>query len=214
MARKAHYAAVAGLVVAITCGVAAAGLAIDANGISDWQGVETFDTVSSMGVTYYKADIEYCVYEPGMFAESYSGVVVDETYYVYAYQIVAVMDGSYGSGYISHFSLGIGDDTSKDAGVITYVSGTGDIAPNVSAFAPLDRPYNTARWEYDPAVYSGAMGEVMYFSSPHGPQWDDASTIGSYGFAASSMMPSPIPEPVTLVLLGVGGTLLVKTRRR
>ena len=198
-------------VVAMLLASNAAGgvLAGDPNGIAGWQGTQTFDTVNIYAVTYYTADIDYCVYEPGQFTETFtpeSGHEPDSSHYVYAYQIVQITS-AYG-GYVNRFSVGLNGGDEEEAG-IWYIPASGDVDPSNSAFAPF-----TAGWDFDPAVYVGETSAVLYFSSPFGPELDTASVTGYFSTGDTQMMPSPMPEPGTLALLAVGFAAICGARRR
>jgi len=72
----------------------------------------------------------------------------------------------------------------------------------------------SAVWDFTAAnVGLGANSDILLFTSPHPPTMQSAS-VGGGGLATSHNLPSPIPEPTTLILLGIGALALVMFRRR
>ena len=189
------------------------GLASDPNGMPGWQGTKSFDTANLYGVNYYAADIDYCVYDPGQFVESFFDVTVDPSLYVYAYQVTSVTDGTFGAGtgYVTRFSVGLTGGDAQACG-LGYVPLSGAF-PSSIAFAPAVAPFNTVGWNYAPGIYAGSTSAVMFYCSPFGPEWDNASITGAYGLGDSQLMPSPTPEPATLVVLAAGSALLFRRKR-
>jgi len=199
------------VVVLLLNGSAAGGvLAGDPNGMGgEWQGTRIFDTANFYGTTYYTADIDYCVYQPGQFTETFTpdtGHEPDPTHYVYAYQIADVTS-SYG-GYVNRFSVGLNGGDEEEAG-IWYLPASGNVDPSNSSFAPF-----TAGWDFNPSVYVGDTSSVLYFSSPYGPEWDTSTVTGYFTAGDTQLVPSPLPEPGTLALLCIGFVAVLRARRK
>jgi len=176
-----------------------------------------FDTFNKLGFTLFAADIEYCVYAPGKFTErpAFSGESVDPTHFVYAYQIAEVYDGFYGqdSGYINQFSVGL-SDLNECAENASYVTATGTAPTSDGEIVT-----GSVKWVFQPGVFSSsstsyptAPSAVLYFTSPHEPEWDNATATGA-GYDTQSM-PSPAPEPATVAMLALGAAFVLRIRRR
>jgi hypothetical protein len=198
-------------------------LATDSNGIPGWQGTKTFNAIF-MGYSMWSADVEYCVYAPGQFDETF-GVEPNAGHYVYAYQITDVQDIMYPSSYVNLFTLGFSDKGQYDdieqvanIGWLTYT--TGEVAPTASEFnPPLPDVPGSAVWTFgqsgsDP-VRIGDQSTILYYSSPFEPEWDSSTVAGAGGYYSTLDMPSPqgTPEPTMLVLLAFGGIFLVKKKK-
>lgn len=210
MARVATIAGgILSVLLLVTSGAAGGVLASDPNGMSAWQGTQTFDTANIYGVTYYTADVDYCVYGPGQFTESFQpdpACEPDSGHYVYAYQIVEITSDY--SGYVNRLSIGL-NDGNEEGYCISYIPGSGSVDPSNSAFAPF-----TAGWDISAGVYVGDTSSVLYFASPYGPEWDTSSVTGYMSTGDTQYMPSPTPEPGTLVLFAVGLAALSGARRK
>lgn len=202
-----------GLTIVALIGAAQAGiLASDANALGTWQGTKTFDTADTFGVSYFVAEIDYAVYAPGNFAASFTpqtGAEPAVSDYVYAYQIVSVADGTTGSGHVERLSVGL-NDGNEQPNVIGYLpTDPAEVAPSDASFAP-----NTAGWNFlNPNVHTGDASMVLYFSSPFGPEWDTATASGTFSTFDTKLMPSPTPEPATVLLLSIGAGALLRRRR-
>ena len=155
-------------------------------------------------------DVEYAVYQAGDYEDSGTDPS-GGTEYVYAYQIFNDLAGDV---LVSSFSVGLDsaadpDDIGSDAG-----SGTaGGTAPSASAFS--GSPPTSAVWYFfnDTIDPPGEYSEVLIFTSPNGPQWAPATVMDS-GLSDIQNLPSPIPEPATLALMGLGGAFALIRRRR
>lgn len=206
------------LFVAVAVVPASAGiLPTDTNAMAGWTG-----TVHVAGpADYFEADLEYAVYEPGKFTDSFAGEAVAPELYVYAYQIANV------TGVPSSFTpkvtaLSVGFDDVYDGGnedelpsVPSFVADAGKVAPSGSWLNPAQYPGtglpSSARWDFQPAVYESEESSVLYYTSPYGPEWDyvAADGIGS----AVGVVPSPAPEPASMVLLTSVGLAVLRRRR-
>jgi hypothetical protein len=160
------------------------------------------------------ADVEFAVFAPGFYpgADPSGG-----TNYVYAYQVMPALDTDgttiLGSTYVSWYSVGLdGDENPSGIGPDPTQGVLGGQAPDTSGFQGT--PITTALWEYIPTVlnvHTGAYSEVLLFTSPYGPEWDNASVSGGFGLQDMESLPSPAPEPMTVLLIGLGvGALWAK----
>jgi hypothetical protein len=163
------------------------------------------------------ADVEYAVFAPG----DYPGLDPSGgSNYVYAYQILPALDTDgttiLGSTYVSWFSVGLdGDENPSGIGSDPTQAILGGQPPDTSAFQGT--PITTALWEYIPTVlnvHTGAYSEVLLFTSPFVPEWDNASVSGGFGLQDMESLPSPsnIPEPSLIVLAGLGVAGLIRRR--
>jgi len=203
------------LVLSVGTGWARAGLlAGDPNGMGDpWQGTQRFQ---SSPTPFLVVDVEYCVYAPGQFELSFGFDPAERGDYVYAYQIFNDLsshpyDPPEDRDYVSGFSVGLTNipdplDEPDNEIPITYIDGPGQ-APLLSYFAP-----GTATWKFIPTMIHGLFSDILYYTSPYGPGEDNATVTGYE--ADTQQLPSPIPEPVTAMLLGAGLAAMVVFRRR
>jgi hypothetical protein len=180
----------------------------DPNGMPAWQGVQQFRSLMNV----LSVDVEYCVYQPGSFDDSFGLDPSGGTEYVYAYQIFndlvphpttmnPPMQGS-----LSHFSIHLMNN--EEAADIGFVAGP-NVDPSNSAFTQ-----NTAGWDFvNPALNYMQVSDVLYFTSPFSPEWDDGA-VGGAGLGDQQDMPSPTPEPTTLMVLGIAAVFFGARRRK
>jgi len=163
------------------------------------------------------AVVEYAVYGPGMFDDSFgtygftypSGT---ESQYFYAYEIFNDLGDhpwpvEAERDYVRILSVGIDGD--EQAGSAGYVS-VGIQAPNLAWVSAVTF---SAYWRFTtPTLNYGGTSDVLYFTSPYGPEWETATLSG--GYADTRDLPSPAPEPATLMLLAAGSVATWLRRRR
>lgn len=145
-----------------------------------------------------EVDCEVYKYTPGEYTSQY----------VYTYQISNI-DSGIG---LSFFSVGIKDganalDPHHDLGA--------GVAP--TNWDTVGSPVQSVDGLFTSPIYNGLSSEVLWFAS------DYASTLGEAAlFGTSSGSPkyagggvlTPVPEPATILLLGIGGALITLTRKR
>ncbi len=191
-------------------------LQVDPNGLDGgvptmWQGTRPYFALPPVGAGQLKADVDFAVFAPGMFGLSY-GAAADPsggTDYVYAYQIHNTAGGAVGDRSISSMTVGLdGDESPAGIGFVP----AGGLAPSSSSFIPAGPPFTSAAWSFNPLLApGGTTSEILIFTSPHGPELDNASLIG--GINNTQLLPSPVPEPATFVLLSLGAVALLVIRR-
>jgi hypothetical protein len=186
--------------------------------MAGWRNTLTFDTANvPPNISFYTADIDYNVYAPGACAGSpVFGFDPQPGQYVYAYQVVEVVDVATpgGTPNVSQLSIGTLD---HEAYNINYLD------PNPGDPTIIDPDYcgfdvGTALWQFSaPVIPVGSSSAILYFTSPAGPEWGIASTMGFPMVAKPDPglgLPRPVPEPTTLALLALGLVALCRSRRR
>ena len=203
----------------ITAGPAQAGiLASDPNAMSGWQGSVT---LSAARLSYLlSATVDYAVYVPGSFDLSFPGSdPSNNTSYVYAYEIFDSAEPT-STEYIKQFSVGL-----HGGGP---VANQGDLTPPIGpAGQPSEPPGfgsapTSAVWSYSGLngstnILPGQNSEILFFTSPDAPGWDYTSLLASHGLAPQTpatgvpargnAVPSPTPEPATMLLLATAACL-------
>jgi len=196
-------------------------LATDPAAIAGWTGTASF--LGTNGVTTLMADVDYAVYAPGQFSLSNAlGDPLDPssgTQYVYAYEIFNDVGGNTFSRNLSIAILGdipgIVQNLSDDA-----TTPEGGVVPNLIQFVPENPPFTNVKWTFnDPVIAVGQHSDILLFTSPFGPHFLTAGMQGGSATVATAPLPSPTPEPTTILLgcLGAGALLasrLVRRQRR
>lgn len=150
------------------------------------------------------ATMDYAVFAPGAFGASGGTDPSGGTQYVYAYQVFAT-----GSPFTSA-SVGLvpGSIAFNDTFSTTYPL-AGGTAPAVNVFqgAPPTSFFNL----WSPAVGAAGYSAVLLFTSPQSPIYASAS-VANGAFSNQQTAPSPLPEPTSLVLLGIGSLFALRRR--
>jgi len=214
----------AALVVLLSANVAMAGiLASDPNGIPEWQGVRLFQSTIPFPPAL-AVNVEFCVYAPAEQGQTSNfdltfGAGADPSegsHYVYAYQIfndLVPHPFPLMKDMASRFTILLSGQDEEPAN-IGSIDGLG-VNVTSSAFEPTPGPPNTAGWDFNPKVVYGEVSDVMFFTSPGGPEEDTGNVMGSGIFASVLDMPSPstAPEPVTLTLFALSAAYVCRRRR-
>jgi len=196
-------------------------------GVLDGDGSALFSgtkTLTDLMMMTQPVDVEYAVYDKGMFDLSFSGA--DPTggaEYVFAYQLYGDPIGwqpLYG------LSVGIldGEDPFGPPGVpvdnVGFVELDATASPNLMWVSRLaDGVATSVRWDYAGDLTRGHWSDVLFYTSPYGPapeeDWDDSNVSTMMGIVKNETLPhpDPIPEPATLVLV-TAGLAAVRRRRR
>jgi hypothetical protein len=85
--------------------------------------------------------------------------------------------------------------------------------PSSFSFIPAGGPpFNSATWNFTSAIPDTHYSEILLFTSAFPPEFYDASVQGG-GLSKQSRLPSPVPEPGTvLAACGMMGALLIRRR--
>jgi len=186
------------------------------DGTTLWK--DTLNVAGSVagGTIYVDADVDYAVFEPGSSFEDFlslNGLFPGYTdpsegrEWIYAYQI----DENNGSS-AGIFSFRVGLDGDEPVSGPYAIPGTGDEPPTSMAF-----PGTSAKWNFSANLTTGETSEILLFSSPYGPERDSGDANASIASGESDQFPSPVPEPGTIVLLGLAMAVLISwfaVRRR
>ncbi len=184
-------------------------LASDPAAMPGWSG--TLDADYASGTDRLHVLIDHAVFAPGQ----YPGDATNkDTEFVYAYQafnqtVSSVALTSLSVGLEANSGAhGIGDDVSAGQPGVA-----GGISPDMSVIGS-----SSARWGFGwiggNEVVAGQVSTVLIFSSPNGPTWDTATLLDGGFSTTAGLLPSPVPEPATLLLLGIGAVGLAIRKRR
>lgn len=152
--------------------------------------------------------IEYAVYE------TYDNNPLTDGAYVYAYQIISSADSDVS---IDSFSVGILDEAIvNDIGWEAAVGG--EVNPSFAYFSPNAQEAQSAMYLFLPQ-FAGVIGigessTILLFSSDWVPQEGYGIIEGGSIGGTVEGMPTPVPEPATMFLVGAGGLLAILTRKR
>lgn len=195
-------------------------LSSDTNAMPGWHGSVLFTNVDPVYYPQLAVSVDYAVYAPTMFNQSFPGQdPTGGTEYIYAYRVLNNLTPHPGwpiwqgnEDYVSKFSVGrslVFDDQANYRG---YIVGTGQ-APSTSSL-----PVGSAGWTYrassNPLNY-GSVSAVLYYASPFGPEWNDGTVQGINAITLPLTLPSATPEPgsLSLLALGMGISRLVRAKR-
>ena len=214
------------ILVLIAAQGALAGLATDTNAFVDGDAFQWHGGVSFQNTPVFpQLDVlvEYAVYERDQFDISYPTntlAAATGTQYVYAYQIFNDLDPHAGwpvhtgnEDYVQPFSVGL-NDGDEDAANAGYVAGTGTVAPLSSNLTSA-----SAAWTFfvfrgaGSRILYGDYSTVLYYTSPFAPEWDHSTVQGTNAVTLYDSLPSPLPEPSTLLLLTAGFAAVCRRKR-
>lgn len=188
-------------------------LATDANAVSGFHGTQDFST--TIGSLSMKGTVDYAVYAPGQFKQTFGpgSDPSNDQRYVYAYQLHntgGTADRDLGFLSVGFDAAGPGGAGPSNLGALLGQPGD---APSGSSFIPVGGPpFNSATWNFTSTIPDGHDSQILLFTSPYPPEFYDASVQGG-GLSKQSRLPSPVPEPGTaLAACGMLGALLIRRR--
>ncbi len=129
---------------------------------------------------------------------------------VYAYQLE-----NSGTAVISAQIVGVTNDVTIPHDIDSFEDAVGEVAPSSAAFGPT-----TATWSFTapPFLKTSEISHILVFSSPNIPMLGASLTLDTGTQAFLTDIPTPsgdqIPEPASLVLLGMGSLWFLSLRRR
>ena len=194
------------VVVGLAGSAAAGPLNGHPNALPGWTGALVGQ--HSSGQTVLSVILDFAVFAPGAYPGQVPGGAAQ---FVYAYQAFNQPATTVG---LTAVSVGlaagsaagnIGDDPSVVPGM---PGAPGGIAPDIVAIGT-----SSARWGFGwiggLEVGANQHSTVLVFTSPNGPKYEPATMMNGGLPTPIGVVPSPIPEPVTVVLISLGGFVLV-----
>jgi hypothetical protein len=155
------------------------------------------------------AEVDFAVYEPLAYPGSVPLSGADD--YVYAYQIFNSAASTVGIGW---FSVGLESGvTARNPGEDTSAGAPGQSGGQSPWMARVGS--TSVSWLFDPEVPVGGRSTTLLFTSPYGPTWKSGALAnGGLPTPGSGSLPSPMPEPASMALLGMGGLMMLVARVR
>ena len=194
----------------VTAFFVSAANALPTSGVYDGWGPETLLFSFVVDGRTLSGSIDCAVYE------SYQGNAQLDGQYVYAYQIFS--SGSNVS--IDSFSVAI----FENAGVlgITYddPEQIGGVNPSYVYFSPDQQTAQSAAYVFLPlpgfpgVIPIGGKSTVLLFSSNNVPTRGFGIIEGGSAAGVVNNLPTPVPEPATIVLLGISSAAVCTMRKR
>jgi hypothetical protein len=161
-----------------------------------WTGTVAFDNGSGLN-----GELDFAVFSAADFNANFTGLgYVPGDDIVYTYQLNN--SNNPGSDAISAEIVGIGSEANT---IGTF--DIGDVNASSSTFIGTN-----AQWLFNPEIGVGQTSWGLAFSSPHGPVNGAAVTIDGGAMVLLDGIPTPIPEPASLVLIAFGGLMLLLRR--
>jgi hypothetical protein len=196
-----------GIWVASTCCLvltlsetSSAGIVGVLNGHTDalpgWTGTAPFDNGNGL-----EGSVDYAVFTAADFLLNFAGQgYVPGDAYVYTYQVIVSSD--VGTDAVSQETVGI-INAANTIGTFNI----GDVDASSATLAGT-----SAQWLFNPEIPLGQSSWGLAFSSPFGPMNGVALTVDGGASVLLSGIPTPAPEPGSLVLLVCGGMFVFLLR--
>jgi len=176
----------------------------DTSAISGWYGSQSFSG-SGYGCTF-DGEVDYAVYAPGTYGGS---LTFSGDHYVYAYQL---FNDNISNVVIDTFQMG-------KLAAVPVASAISDHFYSVPGGIASGPQYimseNVLYLFMAQSVGAGQYSTVLLFSSPSMPTWGAGVVSGGVtGGVVVDNLPTPIPEPATVMILGGGVLMMNVTRKR
>ena len=162
-------------------------------------GTSTFNNVMNSSAM---ADVEWDIYYDYGTSHQYEGR------YIYSYKITNTSAAAF-----SFFSVEILDAAIANISDLNIDAMTG-VAPD--QWATVNSPMQSVEATFTSVIGSGQSSAILWFVSTDGPGSGDGALVGmssGYVFAVGTL-PTPVPEPVTVALLGIGSLIGWRRKRR
>jgi hypothetical protein len=184
-------------------------LADDTNAMAGWHSFADFSAVG--GTKKIDGHIDFAVYAPGNFLLSFPDADASAaTNYVYAYKIFNNPSPT-STDSITGFTVGLDGNENP---VVNAFTGLG-VAPSSNYFTGSSP--TSSVWNFSSnRVKVDTNSSVLYFTCPYGPERDKASLTTTGPYAWTGTLPSPVPEPSTILGLAIfcGLLMAIRCKRR
>ena len=196
------------LLLAGTLFVSAADALPLSGALSGWEPATAYFDYTYGGRTL-TGQIDYAVYD------SFDGNPLSGGSYVYAYQI---FNSGASDVSIDSFSVGILDEA-----VVTDIGwvlpdGGAEVEPSFAYFSPDPQSPQSAIYlfmpQLDGVIGIGGSSAILLFSSDSLPETGFGIVEGGSSGETVQGLPTPVPEPATILLLGAAGAVMALTRKR
>jgi hypothetical protein len=167
-----------------------------ADALPGWTGTAAFDNGNGL-----KGNLDYAVFTAADFLLNFAGQgYVPGDAYVYTYQLIASSDA--GTDSISTEVVGI-INPANTIGTFNI----GDVNASSATFVG-----SNAQWLFNPEIPLGMSSWGLAFSSPNGPMNGVALTVDGGASVLITEIPTPAPEPGSLLLMICGGIFVCLLR--
>lgn len=170
---------------------------------------------SDFGFDGMNGRIDYAVYDTVVYQDEFIGgmfTAPGDGRYIYAYQIFTDEQSSFEVSYFALF--GADGDILNGSGIFDIGSQSDEPDdPTEEGVAPSDAYFHQSEaravWEFNNfKISAGDQSFFLVYSS------DNDWTAGSYEIKSPSGVPTPNPEPTSVLLLGIGSLYFLAKRKR